>query len=247
MEKVLTVVRMSAADAVSLNEKVQTTVTDGIARYGEEAVGAPVIAAAAELKTETSALEQVEAATFQLRKEVDTSEDRCHGAIINHSENVVLAYESTVVPLTEPQAQQFASAQFILDRCFPYGRGFIIGRWSEQFGVTEMVLKTADLPEAKPHIERLGLTDLFDLLKKTHAVYGERMGFTALKPGDTESPLYRWHEALEAYLGAVVFTQKKNPELKAKLTAPYNETAKAIRDARKRAQKQTETIIVPEV
>jgi hypothetical protein len=105
-----------------------------------------------------------------------------------------------------------------------------------------MVLKTAALPEAQPHIERLVLTGMFDLLKKTHVVYGERMGFTALKPGDTDSPHYRWHEALEAYLGAVVCTQKKNPELKAKLTAPYDETAKAIRAARKRAQKQPEAV-----
>jgi hypothetical protein len=173
-----------------VNEKIQTMIADGIAHYGEQAVGAPAIAAA-ELKTET-------------------------------------------------QTQGSASAHWIMDHCYPYGRGFIIGRWSEQFGVTEMILKTAALPEAQPHIERLKLTELFDLLKRTHVVYGERMGFTALKPGDTESPLYRWHEALEAYLGAVVFTQKKNPELKATLTAPYDETAKAIRDARKRAQKQQE-------
>jgi hypothetical protein len=185
-------------------------------------------------------LDQVEAATSELCKEVDTAEDRCHGAIIGRAEDVVSAYESPVVPLTEPQTQELTSAHWVLDRCYPFGRGFIIGRRSEQFGVTELVLKTAALPEAAPHIERLGLTSMFDLLGKTHVVYGERMGFTALKPGDTDSPLYRWHEALEAYLGAVVFTQKKNPELKAKLTAPYEETAKAIREAKKRAQKQQE-------
>jgi hypothetical protein len=37
-------------------------------------------------------LEQVEAATFELRKEVDTAEDRCHGAIINRADNIVSAY-----------------------------------------------------------------------------------------------------------------------------------------------------------
>jgi hypothetical protein len=237
MGKVVSITRMSSADAVSVNQKIQVTVADGVSTFGEQTVGAPVIDSARELDTATSALEQTETASFELRREVDTSSDRCIGAIIVIGENVITSYESAAVPLTEPQQQELGSAHWLMNRCFPYGRGFLQGRWSEQFGVTELILKTAALPEAAPHIQRLGLVNQFDLLKKLHMLYGERMGFTALKPGDTESPLYKWHEALESYLGAVIYTQKNNPELKAKLIAPYETTAKAVRNAGKRPQK----------
>ena len=240
MRNMLNVTRMSSADAVAVNEKTQVAVADAVSTYGEAIVTAPVIDAAAGLQTVTSSLEQIEVASFEERREVDTGADRCLGTIINCCESTITAYESAVVSLSETQQQSLDAADWLLSRCFPFGRGFIIGRWSEQFGVTELILKTAAQTEARPHIERLGLVDLFDLLQRTHAVYGEKMGFTALKATDTESPLYLWHEALESYLGAVIYAHNKNAELKEKLTTPYESIARAVRDANRRPPKTPE-------
>ena len=66
------------------------------------------------------------------------------------------------------------------------------------------------------------------------------MGFTALETPDTDSPLYRWHEALESYLGAVIYAHNKNPDLKERLTTPYESIARAVRDARRRPPKEPE-------
>ena len=234
MRNVLTVTRLSSPDAVVVNEKIQVVVADTVSTHGEAVVGVPVIDAAVGLGIATSALEQTEAASFELRREVDTAADRCLGAIFGNCENTVATYESAVVSLSEPQQQSLDSAHWLLENCFPYGRGFIAGRWTEQFGITEMILKTAAMTEARAHLERLGLSDLFDLLERTHVVYGERMGFTTIEVADTESPLYRWHEALESYLGAVVYVHNRNPDLKARFTAPYETVAQAVRDAKRR-------------
>ena len=234
MRNVLTVTRMSSADAMVVNDKIQIAVAEAVFTHGTAVVGASVVDAATDLRTATSTLERTAAANVELCLEVDVGADRCLGAIISICENVVSAYESAVVPLSEPQQQTLDSAHWLLDRCFPYGRGFIIGRWSEQFGIAEMLLNIAAQAGTLPHIECLGLTGLFDLLEKTHKVYGERMGFSALQAADIASPLFRWHEALEAYLGAVVYAQNKNPDLRDKLSAPYKSIAQAVRDARRR-------------
>ena len=126
MSNILSITQMSPADAVATNEKIQVVVADVVATHGEEGAGAAVIDAAADLDTATADLEQTEAATFRLRKEVDTSADRCLGAIINCCKDTVSTYESAVVPLTEPQQQALDSAHWLMERCFPDGRGFIL-------------------------------------------------------------------------------------------------------------------------
>lgn len=97
-----------------------------------------------------------------------------------------------------------------------------------------MILQETTIPEAVARIERVGLTHTFDLLRSLHVFCGDRMGFTAIRSESTDSPLHRWHEALAAYLAAVIYTQHGNPELKARLTAPCETMAKAVTEAAKR-------------
>ena len=128
----------------------------------------------------------------------------------------------------------------LVDNLFAQGTTFLKGRWSEQFGQTEILLARATDPEIAPHIDRLGLTPLFQLLARLHEVYGQRMGYTKVHLDGAESPLAKWHGALETYLAAVVFTHGRNAPLRQRLLEPYQTSAEAVRKARRRPAKQTE-------
>jgi hypothetical protein len=67
------------------------------------------------------------------------------------------------------------------------------------------------------------------------------MGFTTVLTPETDSTIAKWHDALGAYLGAVSCIQTKNPDLRAKLLAPYELTAKAVREAKKRLRENNAT------
>ena len=58
MKNMLSVTRLSPADAIAVNEKVQVAVRDAVSTHNEAVVSSPVIDAATRLNTTTSALEQ---------------------------------------------------------------------------------------------------------------------------------------------------------------------------------------------
>ena len=240
--------RMSSGDAVTVNERIQTAVTDSEEEMGEAAVGAPVTEAARDLNEATRPLSPGDPLSYGGRRRVDRAADRCLGGIHDICHAKIGTFEQEVVPLTEPQELELESAGEVITRLFPAGKGFLKGRWSEQYGVTEMILEEALKPDIRPHLDRLGLTESLDLLTKIHTVYGERMGFTVVQPREAEMPLAIWHDALETYLAAVIYSQKKNPALKERLTEPYETMAKAIREARRRrSQSESTADTQPEV
>jgi hypothetical protein len=78
-------------------------------------------------------------------------------------------------------------------------------------------------------IDTLGLTGMMDLARELHELYGKRMGFTTSESASEASPLMRWHESLEAYIGTVIGKHGRSGSLRDELTAPYEEIAAVVR------------------
>lgn len=230
--------RMSPGDAVALTEEIGATVKEAMAKFGADRVTAQVMSTAEQLQSYTKPLADLIVAPYTERREVDNVADRIIGYLYNTCDSLTQAYEQNLISLTPEQQTRWQAARDLCATLFPDGVGFLKSRWSDQYGITGMMLQRAARPENQTRIQVLGMKQDFDLLEKVHRLYGERMGFTNVQPEGDQDPLADWHEALEAYLCGVMSSHRRSSELRQYLTAPYERMIERIRGA---AQRRAQT------
>lgn len=232
--------RMTPGNAVALTKEIKATIQDVVDKYGAERVTSPVMAAAEQLHDAAQSLINFPVTPFADKREIDIIADRIIGTIYDICAGLVQSYSQSLISITAEQQARLAAARGLCMSLFPEGTTFLKGRWSDQFGTTEILLQRARLPENQAYISALHLQPEMDLLEKAHTLYGERMGFTQVKAEDGNDPLADWHEALEAYLGSVIFAHRRSSEMRQHLTAPYEKLIEKLRLAAQRRAPATD-------
>jgi hypothetical protein len=229
MSTYLMMTKLGPADAIAVTEKLKAVLKRLVAEHGEQAVNPEVIAAAKTLFKDGEPLRGLVPSTYRDRRDLDRATDVCITAIASVSELKLSAYDQKHVELTERQEQERKAAQLVLDTLYGEGTSFLRDRWSAQFGTTEGYMQKAGTKAVTKAIDALGLTGLMGLARELHELYGQRMGFTTSETASEASPLMRWHESLEAYIGTVIGKHGRNRSLRDELTAPYEEIAATVR------------------
>jgi hypothetical protein len=159
------------------------------------------------------------------------------GAIFETLESRIAALDQSVIPLEPAEQAELDSAEVLMNGLFPDGKSPLIARWSVRYGIIAKILSLASEETMRAHITRLNLTVLFSLLDRVHKLYGETMGYTSVAPSEDSGALSKWHAALEKYLAAVIYSHQNNRDLAARLTAPYDDLAQAVRKSKRRGGK----------
>ncbi len=235
----IVVTRMEPSEAITLTKKVRANLDKCIKDTSAEEVGEDVATAVEELEAAAEPLVKLKPAPYSERRLIDLIADRTVAGVLGTAEYVVSTYDQALIPLTPSQQAKLDAAGTIIVNLYPDGKGFTQESWVSQFGNTEMLLEQAGQPEMQDPIECLNLGDHIGFLTSVHQCYGELMGFTAVTD-DGEDSLAIYHQTLQSYIAAVAFTQRKNPELREKLLAPYIEMAEEIRAKRRRSKKKLE-------
>lgn len=233
----LSVTTLTAGEAVAVTRAVRAALDAHAEAGGEDALDPVLHRAAAALER---ACDDVTArAKPKSRLRVDHAADRCIAGLHAVLQGHVRAFTDPVVPLTPEERDRRERAERLLHRLFPNGTGFLIGRRSNQYGLTEALLEQTERPETRDEIAAFGLGPHLALLRRTHVLYGERMGYTA-QPDGPATALDDWHEALRRYLAAVIATVPTGDPRHDELLAPYTRAAEEARAARRRRRGRSE-------
>lgn len=231
MSVIIPITKLGSGEAITLTETIVSTVDATVAEVGQEAVGPEVLGARDDLAASAKALTSLDPESYIRRRDVDVAADRCLSSIHGTCEGTIAAYTQDVIPLTEAERAELAAARLVQQVLFPEGIAFLANRWSDQYGVTRGILDRAAEDRTVAALATLGLTARIGFLRRIHEEYGSRMGYTRVLPGAEDNPLTLWHEALERYLASVIRCHRRNSALRDRLSAPYEDLARAVREA----------------
>ena len=230
--------RLEKADAITVSEQTNAVVNACVDELGEEIVTAAVVSAAHHLQGAAESLGGLEEVPFEKRREVDIAADRCVISVHTAVEGMINAFTQAVVPLNAEQQARLEAARLVDSALFPNGRDFVRGRWSEQYGGTEMLLARSQDEDVMTALALLGLDHQLALLASLHEEYGFRMGYTTVLADEEDGPLAAWHDALEVFLATVITNHRRDGALRSRLTESYEEIARSTR--RKKTPKKEE-------
>jgi hypothetical protein len=215
-------------EAVTTTEKIEATIDTAVRQHGEKVITELVIGAGKRVAEAAVPLAGATEIGFVRRFAIDLVEDRGHSAVYNICDLIEWAFDQNEFPLTKRQQETLDAARTVKASAYPDGIGFARGRWVSQYGSTDIFLQKTKEPKLAAAIETLHFEVFVDFIEKTHREYGRRMGYTTAD--QTPSALSVWHDALEAYLSAVIAKHPRGA-LRDQLTSPYEEMANAAREA----------------
>ncbi len=227
-------IRMTAEEAVTLSKTIETTVQTAIKEHSAATVTSEVADASAALTQAVSPLADIPTVTFDTRREVDKAAYKALAGTHNILQGYVQAYSQVAVELSSTEDNQREAATFLLNTLFPSGTGFLKDNWYLQYGATELLLQRANTKEAITAVQLVGLGSIFELLKRIHTEYGQRMGFSRAVGDGADDLLNNWYEALEQYLATVTVHHNRGSELRELLHNPYDTLAATIREQRRK-------------
>lgn len=235
MGMVIPITRLSASESVTVTRETTAVVAALLADVGAPAVTAAVVDRAEALAGAAAPLFAAEVAPLADRQAVERAADAVAAGIYKVVTGTTQLYAQTAVPLAPPQQAVANAAALVQSALFADGTSFLVARWSEQFGATEILLRRAADDSVRAAIATLGLTPAFELFAEIHRIYGARMGFTRVLPSVEPDTMTRWYQALEDYIVTVMANHGRDTDLRARLLAPYERASEAVRLARRKA------------